>query len=362
MRGRIPVYEPWLTAREKELGCEAIESGWISSKGEYVECFERDFAHYVGLKYGVATSSGTTALHTALLSLGIGGGDEVIVPGLTFIATANAVTYTGAKPVFADSRESDWNACTDSIQSLISEKTKAIVAVHLYGFPCDISEMRQIADAHGLFLIEDCAEATGTQIGGSHVGILGDVSCFSFYGNKTLTTGEGGMLLSSCEEVAETARSIRGQGLVETGEYWHDRIGYNYRMTNVAAAIGVAQLSRVDEILEQKRRIFEFYKSELESRVLFQEISSNARSSYWMVCVQFESTELKDKARKCLSDDLVETRPVFPPIGIFPMYADARKQEAVALRKHSQGLNLPSSPVLSEEQLDRICVAIKRAL
>jgi perosamine synthetase len=248
----IPIAEPWLGAKERRLLDECARSGWVSSKGKFVDQFEKMFARYCGVKYGIATSSGTTALHLALACLGIGPGDEVIVPTLSFIATANVVTYCGAKPVFVDSLGDTWNLDPAAIEKAVTRRTRAIIVVHLFGHPAHMHEVCAIAAKHGLHVIEDACEAHGSEYRGARVGSLGTMGCFSFYGNKIITTGEGGMVVTDDESLADKARLLRDHGMSKTRKYWHAHVGFNYRMTNLQAALGVAQMERIKEVIDPK--------------------------------------------------------------------------------------------------------------
>mgnify|MGYP000636360975 FL=1 len=264
---KIPVYQPSLTGNEKKYVNDCLDSNWISSKGKYVSLFEKEFANYLHVDYATGVCNGTVALHLALIALGIGTGDEVIVPTLTYIASVNAIAYTGARPVFVDSLPDTWQIDPQEVRRSITPQTKAIMAVHLYGHPCEMSVLKEIADEHRLFLIEDCAEAIGSKYQGRHVGTFGDVATFSFYGNKTITTGEGGMVITNDQTIFERAVHFKGQGLAKYRQYWHDVIGYNYRMTNICAAIGLAQLERIDDILSKKCRIAELYQELLKDKI-----------------------------------------------------------------------------------------------
>ncbi|MBS1736702.1 MAG: DegT/DnrJ/EryC1/StrS aminotransferase family protein, partial [Bacteroidetes bacterium] len=226
---KIPIYQPSLSGKEKKYVLDCLDSTWISSKGKYIPLFENAFADFTAIKHAASVCNGTVALHVALVALGIGPGDEVIVPTFTYIASVNAITYTGATPVFVDSLPKTWQMDTEDVERKITNKTKAIMAVHLYGQPCDLDALKTIADNNKLFLIEDCAEAIGTYYKGKHVGGFGDIACFSFFGNKTITSGEGGMVLSNNEELLNKVAHLKGQGLAKNREYWHDLIGFNYR-------------------------------------------------------------------------------------------------------------------------------------
>jgi perosamine synthetase len=259
----IPVYRPDLSGNEARYVADCIESTWISSKGSYIAQFENQFARRVGVAEATAVCNGTVALHLAMLALGVGAGDEVIVPTLTYVASVNAVTYCGAVPVFVDALPGTWQIDPEDVRRRITPRTKAIMAVHLYGHACDMDALRTLATEYRLFLIEDCAEAIGSLYKGRHVGCLGDIATFSFFGNKTLTTGEGGMVVSNDPTLMERSRHFKGQGLAEHREYWHDVVGYNYRMTNLCAALGVAQMERLDAFLRRKRALAESYRAGL---------------------------------------------------------------------------------------------------
>ncbi|MFH1153096.1 MAG: DegT/DnrJ/EryC1/StrS aminotransferase family protein, partial [Pseudomonadota bacterium] len=251
----IPIYRPSLSGNEKRYVNECLDSTWISSQGKFVERFEKSFSDYTKINNAASVCNGTVALHLALLALGIGKSDEVIVPTLTYIATVNAVAYVGAKPIFADSERGTWQIDPEDVKRKITPRTKAVIVVHLFGYPADMARIMDIAAQNGLHVIEDCAEAFGTQIQGKTVGTFGDIATFSFYGNKTITTGEGGIVATNTLNLHEKVCHLKGQGLSRNRFYWHDALGYNYRMTNICAAIGLAQLERADEIIEKKIRL-----------------------------------------------------------------------------------------------------------
>lgn len=356
---KIPVYQPDLNGNEKEYVNRCLDSTWISSKGEFVARFESEFSERIGVGQAICVSNGTVALHLALLALGIGPGDEVIVPTLTYVASVNAIKYTGATPVFVDSVATTWQIDPEDVVRHISPRTRAIMAVHLYGHTSDILRLSAIAREHRIFLVEDCAEAFGTYQGSQHAGTLGDISTFSFFGNKTITTGEGGMVVTNDRTLAERARHFRGQGLAAHREYWHDVIGYNYRMTNIQAAIGVAQLERADDIISRKRRVAERYSRKLKGLpVAFQEEQAGTTHSYWMVSILTEKPEDRDPLRNHLAGLGVETRPLFYPVHTMPMYAQSYRKHPVAEDLARRGINLPSSPLLSEAEIDLISSAI----
>jgi perosamine synthetase len=327
---------------------------------EEIEITEENFSQYVGSKYAVSVSNGTVALHLALLALGISASDEVLVPSLTYIASVNAISYVGAHPVFVDSLESTWQLNSDDLESRITQKTKAIMVVHLYGCACDMDKILSIAEKYNLLVIEDCAEAIGTFYKGKHVGLFGNISTFSFFGNKTLTTGEGGMVITNDLILSERAKHFKGQGLVTNQEYWHDVIGYNYRMTNICAAIGVAQLEKIEEILIKKRNVAEFHRKNLKGLPLYlHKEPAEIVHSYWMCTILLEDSNNRDLLRKHMSDRGVETRPTFYPVHTMPMYSRHSHTYPVAEKIARSGINLPSWPDLTQEQLTLIVSEIK---
>lgn len=359
----IPVYQPSLNGNEKRYVNECLDSTWISSKGHFLADFENQFARYTGVRQATGVCNGTVALHLALVALGIGPEAEVIVPTLTYIASVNAIAYTGAKPVFADSRACDWQIDPEDVRRKITPRTRAIMAVHLYGHPSPMKELQEIAREHGLFLIEDCAEAFGTLYEGQHVGVFGDIATYSFFGNKTITTGEGGMVVTNDETLFDRLFHFKGQGLAKHREYWHDVIGYNYRMTNICAAIGLAQLERADDLIMRKRRLAEWYAKYLKNvPVTLHAEGPGVRHSYWMVSLLVESAKQRDPLREALRRVGVETRPFFYPAHSMPMYAHQFQRHPVAENLGWRGINLPSWPDLAEEQVEMICKTIKNFL
>jgi perosamine synthetase len=352
-----------LTGNESKYVNECLESTWISSKGEFIERFEKDFSRYSTIKHTVAVSNGTVALHLALLALGIGPGDEVIVPAFTYVASVNAIVYVGAKPIFVDSLSDSWQMDPSQIKDRITGSTKAIMAVHVYGQPCEMDDIMSIAKENGLMVIEDCAEALGSIYKGKHVGSFGDISTFSFFGNKTITTGEGGMVATNTAALADKVTSLKGQGLAKGKEYWHDVLGYNYRMTNICAAIGVAQLERIDLFERRKQKIAKLYESLFEKieGVTFHKKVGDVNHSYWMCSVLFRSQAQRDRARSALASKGIETRPLFPPVNLMPMHEDGQNYP-VAENLAKRGINLPSWPGLTDKQVQYIADTIQNAL
>ncbi len=356
---RIPIYQPDLTGNEKAYVNECLDTSWISARGRFVKEFEEKFAGFVGTQHSASVCNGTVALHLALMALGIGPGDEVIVPTLTYIASVNAISYTGATPVFADSVRSTWQIDPEDVRRNITPRTKAILPVHVYGQACDMDALMAIASEHRLFVVEDCAEAFGTLYKGRHVGTFGDISTFSFFGNKTITTGEGGMVVSNDKTLIERARHLKGQGLAAHREYWHDVVGYNYRMTNIEAAIGLAQLERANQFIEAKRKLATQYAEQLAGLPI--EIHGEAEGtfhSYWMISILVERAEQRDALRAHLAQAGIETRPLFYPVHTMPMYAHNYRKHRVAEDLAWRGINLPSWPGLSPDQLRYITSAI----
>jgi perosamine synthetase len=349
---KIPVYQPSLNGNEKKYVNECLDSTWISSNGKFINEFEKSFANYIGVNYSTSVSNGTVALHLALLALGIGPGHEVIVPTLTYIASVNAIVYTGATPIFVDSLESTWQMDPVDVMSKISPSTKAIMAVHLYGHPCEMDLLNEICKSKRLFLIEDCAEAIGSVYKGKKVGSFGDIATFSFYGNKTITTGEGGMLITNNQTLFERSVHFKGQGLAKHRQYWHDVLGYNYRMTNICAAIGLAQLEQVESFLEQKRTLAKLYKEYINNPIItFHEEIGDVIHSYWMFSRLVINSSKRDELRNYLELNGIETRPVFYPVHTMPMYSSKFQRLRVAELIGWSGINLPSFPLLKKDDI-----------
>jgi perosamine synthetase len=361
MSFRYPVYRPYLAGNEQTYLLDCLQSSWISSKGDYLVRFEDAFREYIEVEYVATVCNGTAAIHLALASLGVRSGDEVIVPTLTYIASVNPVRYCGATPIFADSNPVTWQLCPADVERKITSRTKAIIAVHVYGQACDMAALREIACTHGLFLVEDCAEAFGTRIGDRHVGTFGDINTFSFFGNKTITTGEGGMVATNDKTLFERAVHLKGQGLAKHREYWHDIVGYNYRMTNICAAVGLAQLEQANVILGKKRAVANWYAASLRGLpVAVHQESPGTTHSFWMVTILVSDRGDRDALRKALEKDGIETRPTFSPIHTMPMYSGAYQRHPVAEDIGWRGINLPSYPGLTEADVSSICTVIRQ--
>ncbi|MDD5111442.1 MAG: DegT/DnrJ/EryC1/StrS aminotransferase family protein [Candidatus Altiarchaeota archaeon] len=360
----IPVGGPSLGREEFGNLVEAFVSGWISSKGPFVGRFERLVAAYCGVRHAVSASNGTAALHLALKALGIGPGDEVIVPALSFISTANVVSYCGARPVFVDSHPDYWCMDPGLVQESITRRTKAIIPVHAYGHPCDMREIMRIARDFRLRVVEDCAEAIGSRYRGRMAGSFGDVGCFSFYANKTVTTGEGGMCVTNDRKLADKISVLKNYGMSPGRRYWHDVIGFNYRMTNLQAAIGVAQMRKANSFVRRKREIAKAYGERLSGVVgitLPKEMPW-AKSSFWMysVLVERKFGTGRDTLMKSLSKNGVETRPLLQPINLMPPYR-TKNRFPVAESLSKRGVSLPSGVDLSERDLEKVCRRVANA-
>jgi perosamine synthetase len=308
-------------------------------------------------------SNGTVAIHLALVALGIGPGDEVIVPTLTYIASVNAIVYTGATPVFVDSVRDSWQLDPEDVRRKITPRTRAIMAVHLYGHPADMPAIMTIAREAGLFVVEDCAEAFGARIGGQHVGTFGDIATFSFFGNKTITTGEGGMVVTNDATLADRAVHFKGQGLAKHRVYWHDVVGYNYRMTNICAAIGLAQMERADELVSRKLALAASYDAALAGLPVETHGATRAEyvHGYWMYSVLVPSGT-RDAVMSDLREAGVETRPLFYPAHTMPMYSQRYERHRVAEELGWRGINLPSWPELGAEQVRHIAESLAQSL
>lgn len=367
----VPVGSPVLSPLEIQYVTEALEAGGISgTHGKFLERFERSFADYCGCSHGIATSSGTTALHLAVASLGIGPGDEVLVSTLTNMATFFAVLYQGATPVPVDIEEGTLNLNPALLEGLLTSRTRAIVVVHLYGHPADMDPILEFARKHRLYVIEDAAEAHGALYKGRKVGSLGHIGCFSFYANKIMTTGEGGMLTTNESVISERARSLRGLGYGAKNKFMHSEIGFNYRMTNLQAALGCAQLERIEETIGGKRRMARLYNMQLAD---FRELQlpiekPYARNVYWMYHVVL--TKSLSRSRDCVMEALqqagVETRPSFIPYNQQEIFI--RKNQTspmscpVANRIADRGFYLPSSANLDEGTISYVAAQLKKAL
>lgn len=353
---RISIANPILNGNERKYIDECIDTGWISANGRFVREFEEKFAEFCGTKYALACCNGTVTLHLALLALGIGPGDEVIMPTLTYIATANTTAYCGATPVFVDSEPDTWNIDPKAIEAKITGRTKAIVPVHLYGLACDMDEIMEIARKYGLAVVEDAAEAHGAEWNDRRVGSMGEIGSFSFFGNKIITCGEGGMLTTNSEELYEKMKLLRSQGVDPNRRYWHTMLAYNYRMTNMQAAVGMAQLENIEWHMEQRRRVaglYEKYLPMLGDLVSVQAVPEKATHVYWMNSVLLsEKVRIsRDEVMEKMEEKNIEMRPLFYPMHTMPPYLDETVHAPVAESLAQRGINLPSHGLLTEEQV-----------
>ena len=366
----IPVCEPLLSERETELVLDCLRSGWISSTGDYLKKFERGWATYCGMQHGIAVCNGTAALLIAARLLELKPGDEVIMPAFTIISCAQAITECGGVPVLVDSDPVNWQMDISQIRRKITPKTRAIMVAHIYGHPADMNPIMDLADKFGLKVIEDAAEAHGAEYRSHKCGGLGDVSVFSFYANKLITTGEGGMVLTRTDDLAQKARSLRNLCFKQSRRFSHDTLGYNFRMTNMQAALGVAQLERIEQIIDRKRAIAQAYTERLREvdGIALPVEEKWAKNIYWVYGIVLDKSTGINAARfgECLSQKRIGTRPfflgmheqpIFQKMGLF--MAD---QFPVAERLSRQGLYLPTGLPIKASEIDRVCDAVKACL
>ena len=347
-----PIAEPNIGQKEITNVLEAINSGWISSRGPYLDKFENKFSRFLNGGFCVSTSSGTTALQLGMSTLGISKNDEVIVPSFTFAASINAIINCGAKPVIADVEISTWTICLKSIKKLITNKTKAIMIVHVYGQPSKIDEIKKLCRLKNILLIEDCAEAIGAKYKNRLVGLDGDCSCFSFFANKTITTGEGGMVVFKDKKLAEKAKILRNHGMSTKKNYWHDAVGFNYRMTNIQAAIGLAQIDRINYLLSERKKIFDNYNRLLKNIKCLKFLPSNSwsQNSYWLYTIILKK-QIREKILNKLQNQGIDVRRTFYPLNIMPPYKKFSKYECkVSEFLGLNGISLPSSNINFKEQ------------
>lgn len=365
----IPVNEPFLGGNERQYLMECIDSGWISSEGPFVKAFEDKFSERVDRKYGIAVANGTAALEIAIRVLGIGPGDEVVLPDFTIISCAVAITKAGATPVVVDCDPDTWNMDVSQIESKITDKTVAIMTVHIYGLPVDMDPVIEICRKYKLKLIEDAAEAIGLRYKGKECGSFGDISIVSFYSNKHVTTGEGGMVLTNHDSFADRARSLRNLCFTPSERFVHHEIGFNYRMTNVQAAIGLAQLERLDQTIQKKREIGRLYHKQLQS---FKEIqrpldkTDYADNIYWVFGVILKDSRNAQTIMKEMSTEGVGTRPFFYPMHKQPVFREMglfRSESCpVSAKIAEKGLYLPGGVMLKSVQIDYICTIFRGVL
>jgi len=358
----IPVYEPYLKGNEVKYVMDCLKKNWLSSSGEYNSKLEDSFASYCGVKYGISVTSGTAALHITVAALKIGKGDEVIIPDFTMIAPALAASYEGAKPVFVDAEPKTWTIDVQKIEEKITEKTKAIIPVHIYGHPCDMDPIMEIAEKHNLYVIEDAAEAHGALYNGKKAGSFGNISAFSLYTNKVITTGEGGIVVTDDKDLADRAKWLRNFCFDKERRYFHEEIGFKYPLTNIQAAIGVAQLEYIEEIIKRKIEIAHTYNKLLENipGIVLPHEAKNVRNIYWMYGILIEDGfgVSRDKVKELLYKKGIDARffftglhkqPPFKTDGNFPVSENLERK----------GMYIPCSPSLSQEKLEFIAKSIK---
>jgi len=365
MKYKTYLYEPITGRDEKKFVNDCLNSNWISSKGKYIKKFEKRFSNFIKIKYSITVSNGTAALHLALLALNITKKDEVIVPTFTYISPVNAIKYIGAKVKFIDSKLKTWQIDETKLEKMITKKTRAVIVPHLYGQVSEIKKISKICRKKKIFLIEDCAEAFGCYYGKKHLGIFGDISTFSFFGSKTITTGEGGMVVTNNKKLADKIFKLKMVGVVKNRYYWHDIIGYNYRMTNICAAIGLGQLKKAKNILIKKRKVFKNYYSFLKNAnpQISKEIE-NTKSSYWLINIFLANKKIRDGLAKYLKKNKIETRNTFNLVHKMPMYFKKSQKNLFpnAQILSNTGLSLPSGPNLSKLEIRKISSLVKNYL
>lgn len=360
----VPIAHPQLKGNEYAYLMDAFLSTWISSSGKYIPQFEENFSDYCGTKYGIAVSNGTVALHLALTALDVGEGDEVIVPDITFAATINAVLYTGATPVIVDVEEDSWCIDPDEIEKAITDRTKAVIPVHIYGQPCDMKRICELAEKYHLYVIEDCAEAHGAEFNGKKVGSFGDIGCFSFFGNKVITTGEGGMCITSAKSLDRKMRILRDHGMSKTRKYYHEVVGFNYRMTNLQAAIGVAQLEQIEEILSWREALEDTYRNKLkglEGLCMQNDQLFNRKKISWLVTV-LVNADKRNTCMQMLKEAGIDARPFFIPLSQMDIYKKYSFSNINSQKLSERGFNLPTSNDVTGEIVDRIRDILEKVL
>jgi len=361
----ISVYEPIITKEDAQAVYDEVYSGMISGIGPRVKDIEEAIAKYVGVKYAVSCSSGTTALHLALMTHGIGEGKRVIVPACSFIATAFAASHTGAEPLFLDVEYGGWNLDLDRLEEFLRHsRVSAVIAVHNYGNPLDMNRLMTMSKKYGFVVIEDACEAFGATLGGRKAGGLGHVGVFSFYGNKTITAGEGGMLLTNDKKVRDQAVLLRGQAQDPNKRFHHLCIGYNYRWTNIQAALALKQFERLDQIIKRKKEIFELYEKHLDDSFIKQSVLPNAEHSYWMFSVRSQRKGWYEDVKMLLEKNGIETRPIFPPIPSMPAYnyPEYAPNLRVSYELFDSGITLPSGPGTYDKDIKKVCEVVNATL
>ena len=374
MTMRIPIAGPWITEKEVAYVAEAAANGWYQRADYYVRQFEEAFASYLGVKHAMAVPHCTSAIHLALAGLGIGEGDEVIVPDITWIATAAPIDYVRATPVFADIDPATWCLSADTVRACVSRRTKAIIPVGLYGLMPDMDALRTVAGEYGLSIIEDAAQTIGSKFRGHLAGTLGDAGTFSFHGTKTMTTGEGGMLVTDDSELYERAQVLRDHGRTKANfkNFYNTEVAFKYRMSSLQAAFGYAQLQRIDELVARKRELFGWYKERLSDLPMLQlnPEPEGYFNTFWMTTIVVAPDGGRNASQliSSLSENAIDTRPFFHPLSSLPAFAhlpqasEARKRNTAAYSISPRALNLPSAMCLAEADVDRVCAVLRKQL
>ncbi|WP_035056078.1 aminotransferase class I/II-fold pyridoxal phosphate-dependent enzyme [Desulfuromonas sp. TF] len=365
---RLPIMEPDLQGKELEYVVDCLTSNWISSQGQYVEDFQQAFRSYLGGCHALCVSNGTVAIHLALVALGIGSGDEVIVPDLTFVAPASMILHTGAKPVLVDVDRRTWTIDPSAVEAAITSRTRAILPVHLYGHPCDMDPLLEIARKHDLYVIEDCAEALGAEYKGRKVGTFGDIGTFSFFANKVITTGEGGMVVTRNPELHHRMMLLRDHGMSRERRYWHLQAGFNYRLTNIQAAIGLAQMERIEKFLAYRDKVIKRYDMQLGGLpgIVLPPREAWGRNIFWLYSILVDETASgidRDSLMSQLAVYGIDTRPFFHPVHQQPPYADGAAVNCPnSTWLAASGMSLPTSNNISLDDVDRVCKAVRSIL
>jgi perosamine synthetase len=371
---RILISGPSITQKETDYVRDAVTNAWYANANIYRKRFEKEFTKYLGVKFAISLPSCTSAIHLSLLSLGIGRGDEVIVPDITWIGSSAPISYVEATPVFADVDEATWCLSAESFEQLISPKIKAVIPVELYGNMPDMGSICEVAQRHGIAVIEDAAEAIGSEYKGYKAGSFGDTGVFSFHGSKTLTTGEGGMLVTNHEEIYRRCLFLRdhGRNPDEYKKFWNTEVAYKYKMSDIQAALGLAQLERIDELVKYKRQIFIWYQSELSNiqGITLNYEASNTKNTYWLVTVVLDEKFgfKKEEIIDLMSKKGIDCRPFFYPLSSMPAYQNleqakqARQRNKNAYKISPYGINLPSGMNMTEEKVKYVCSVLKSIL
>ena len=371
---RITISGPWITEKEISYVTDAVATCWYGNANAYHDRFQRAFSEYLGIAHALPLPSGTSAVHLSLMALGVGPGDEVIVPDMTWIGSSAPISYVGATPVFADVDERSWCLSAESFAACVTPRTKAVIPVDLYGSMPDYDALRAVAQRHGIAVIEDSAEAIGSEIHGRKAGTFGDAAVFSFHGSKTMTTGEGGMLVTDRPDVYERAVMLgdHGRRPNERGNFWNHSVAYKYKMSSMQAALGLAQLERIEELVTRKRQIFAWYQARLAGvpGLTLNEEPAGTKNSYWMVTAILDPALglTKDRLIARMAEHGVDVRPVFHPLSSLPAYEGspqavvARERNAVSYRISPYGVNLPSGMSMTAAKIEFVCSELMRIL